>query len=343
MPNIRTRKMTKNNNISEKEITEAREALETLEKEIRKVFYGHDRVVEEILWALMAGGHCLLEGLPGLGKTILVKALASGLGLEFSRIQFTPDLMPADITGTNILEEDPSGRKMFRFQEGPIFANIVLADEINRATPRTQAALLEAMQENQVTAGGKTRPLPYPFFVIATQNPIELEGTWPLPEAQLDRFLFKVNISLPPEGDLETIIQKTTSTPIPPPQTVIDIERLKKLMALARLVVVPSRVIKAVSRIIMFSNPRENDAPEETSRYVRYGASPRGGQALVLAAKARALFHNRLHVTFEDISDVALPALRHRIVLRFTAENEGITPETLINKWVQRVEKEIKP
>ncbi len=319
---------------------QAREKVLALEREVRKVFFGQEKVVEEIFWTLLAGGHCLLEGVPGLGKTVLVRSLARAMGLRFSRIQFTPDLMPADITGTTILEEDPSGRRAFRFQEGPVFAQVVLADEINRATPRTQAALLEAMQEGQVTAGGKTRPLPDPFFVLATQNPIELEGTWPLPEAQLDRFLLKVVIPVPPLDELEFILEKTTGSEQAHPDPVLSAREWVLLRRLTRLVVVPSHLLRFAALLVLSTQPRSERAPEEAKRFVRFGASPRGGQALLLAARARAFLQGRLHVSTEDLRRVALPALRHRVLLRFAAQGEGVTTEDLLQVCLEKAAKE---
>jgi len=296
--------------------------------------------MEEIFWALLAGGHCLLEGVPGLGKTVLVRSLAQAMGLKFSRIQFTPDLMPADITGTTILEEDPSGRRTFRFQEGPVFAQVILADEINRATPRTQAALLEAMQEGQVTAGGKTRPLPDPFFVLATQNPIELEGTWPLPEAQLDRFLLKVVIPIPPLEELEQILERTTGTYRARPEAVLSSQDWIQLRRLTRLVVVPSHLLRFTALLVLATQPESDLAPQEAKKFVRFGASPRGGQALLLAARARAFLEGRLHVSAGDLRAVALPALRHRVLLRFAAQGEGVKIEDLLQECLEKAAKE---
>ncbi len=316
------------------------EKVQTLREEVRKAFFGQERVMEEIFWALLAGGHCLLEGVPGLGKTVLVRSLAQAMGLKFSRIQFTPDLMPADITGTTILEEDPSGRRTFRFQEGPVFAQVILADEINRATPRTQAALLEAMQEGQVTAGGKTRPLPDPFFVLATQNPIELEGTWPLPEAQLDRFLLKVVIPIPPLEELEQILERTTGTYRARPEAVLSSQDWIQLRRLTRLVVVPSHLLRFTALLVLATQPESDLAPQEAKKFVRFGASPRGGQALLLAARARAFLEGRLHVSAGDLRAVALPALRHRVLLRFAAQGEGVKIEDLLQECLEKAAKE---
>jgi MoxR-like ATPase len=321
--------------ITEKELTRAQEAFAALRKAISGVIVGQDRVVEIALWTLLSGGHLLVEGVPGLGKTLLVRTLAHALGLSFSRIQFTPDLMPADILGTNVFSEDSGA---FRFVPGPIFANMVLADEVNRATPKTQAALLEAMQERQVTVGGETHRLPEPFAVLATQNPIEMEGTYPLPEAQVDRFLFKAEVAFPDEGELVEIVRRNTEgggivlpDPVMGPEDVL----------LARRVVgafpVPEPLMEYAARLVLAIHPGHPAAPPKAKKYVQYGASPRGALALVFGAKARAFLAGRYHVSVEDIRDVAEPALIHRIILNFRAEAEGVTVKEIIGEVMRTV------
>jgi MoxR-like ATPase len=309
-----------------------------LRSEVRKVIVGHDDVIDSVLVGLFAGGHVLLEGAPGLGKTLLIRTLAEGLHLSFSRIQFTPDLMPADIVGTNIIVEDGEGRKYFEFQHGPIFAHILLADEVNRATPKTQSALLEGMQEGSVTVGGTTRPLPSPFFVLATQNPIEMEGTYPLPEAQLDRFLFKARVRYPAIEELNAIIDRTTQTRHVEIQRVMDGAAVAGFRELVREVPVADHVRDLVSLIVMATHPDWERAPEETRKFVRYGASPRGAQAMVLGAKVRALSEGRYNVSVEDIKAMAPPALRHRIILNFEGEAEGIDTDRIVGRVVESAE-----
>jgi MoxR-like ATPase len=306
-------------------------------EEIGKVVVGQSEVVETVLIAVLAGGHVLLEGVPGLGKTLLVRTLARCLHLKFSRIQFTPDLMPADIVGTNIVMEDPSGGRFFQFQPGPVFGNVVLADEINRATPKTQSALLEAMQEHSVTVAGTIHRLEEPFFVLATQNPIEMEGTYPLPEAQLDRFFFKVLVPSPSLAELGSIIDRTTGTEDAPVEAVLTGTEALQMQRLAREVPIAEHVREYALRVMLASHPNDDDAPESVRRTVRFGSSPRGAQALVLAAKIRALLQGRFNVAFEDVDRVAYPALRHRILLNFEGEAEGITPDALIGDILSRV------
>jgi MoxR-like ATPase len=313
-------------------------SFEGLRAEVEKVIVGHREIIDHVLIGMFAGGHVLLEGVPGLGKTLLIKTLAEGLELSFSRIQFTPDLMPADIIGTNIIVEDADGRKHFQFQQGPIFAHIVLADEINRATPKTQSALLEGMQEAAVTVGGVSRPLPGPFFVLATQNPIEMEGTYPLPEAQLDRFLLKLRVRYPAIEELNTIIDRTTQARAVSVERVMSGARVLGFRELIREVPIAEHVRALASNIIMATHPQWEHAPEVSRRFIRYGASPRGAQALVLGAKVRALTERRFNVSVEDLRALAAPALRHRIILNFEGEAEGIDTDSLIAQIVDSAE-----
>jgi MoxR-like ATPase len=307
-----------------------------LRDEIGKVIVGHEAIVEGVVTALLAGGHALLEGVPGLGKTMLVRTLAEAVDLTFSRIQFTPDLMPADIVGTNVLVEDEHGRRRFEFQRGPIFANVVLADEVNRATPKTQSALLEAMQEQSVTVAKHTYKLDPPFFVLATQNPLEMEGTYPLPEAQLDRFLYKLKVGFPSREALHTILERTTGEAAVHAGKVVSAERLLELRELVRHVPVARPVQDFCVRVLQATHPplkgeEQKGAPGIVKRYVRYGASPRGAQACLLAAKIRALLDGRFAVSTADLKAVAKPALRHRIILNFEGEAEGVDPDSIID------------
>ncbi len=297
--------------------------------EVGKVIVGQHDVVRHVLIGILSNGHILMEGVPGLGKTMLIRALGKSLALEFSRIQFTPDLMPADITGTEILEDSGNGRRAFRFQHGPIFANLVLADEINRATPKTQSALLEAMQERTVTAANTTYALPAPFFVLATQNPIEQEGTYPLPEAQLDRFMFKVNVPYPSATELTEILARTTAPAEPELQPVASGDDLLSMQALARQVPVPTNVSDFVSRLVIATHPGQSHSTF-VNNYVRYGASPRGAQSIILGAKALALIDSRFNVSFEDVFAVAPAALRHRLLLNFEGLAESVSPDDVI-------------
>jgi MoxR-like ATPase len=310
-------------------------AYAALRAEIAKVIVGHAEIIDGVLTALFASGHVLLEGVPGLGKTLLVKTLAEALDLSLARVQFTPDLMPADIVGTNLLVEDEAGRKTFQFQPGPIFAHIVLADEVNRATPKTQSALLEGMQEHSVTVGGASRHLPSPFFVLATQNPIEMEGTYPLPEAQLDRFMFKLRVRYPAIEELNAIVDRTTQAHPPAVERVMDAPAVLRFQELVREVPIASHVRDFATRIVMATHPQWEHAPEPTRSYVRYGASPRGAQALVLGAKVRALTEGRYNVSIDDLCALAAPALRHRIILNFAGESEAIDPDALVAELVQ--------
>jgi len=314
------------------------ELAESLETELARLIVGQKALVRDTVISLIAGGHVLLEGVPGLGKTVLVRSLGQALSMSFSRIQFTPDLMPADIVGTNVIG-DEGGRREFHYQAGPIFANLVLADEINRATPKTQSALLEAMQERTVTVGTQTRPLPSPFFVLATQNPIELEGTYPLPEAQLDRFFFKVLVPFPGEKDLLEIARRTTGESTPQLRAVADAQTVLAAQRVAREVPIAEHVLLYAARLIGATHPDRTEL-DGVRRYVRWGASPRGLQTLVLGAKVRALLEGRYNVAFDDLSAVAPPALRHRIFLQFEAEADGMTADRLITEILEHTVKE---
>jgi len=319
-------------------VTDFRETAVSIEAEVAKVIVGQADVVRHTLIGVLGGGHVLLEGVPGLGKTMLVRTFAQAMSLDFSRIQFTPDLMPADITGTDIMEETATGQRQFRFQQGPVFANLILADEINRATPKTQSALLEAMQEHTVTVATHTYPLPEPFFVLATQNPIEQEGTYPLPEAQLDRFLFKINVGFPSPDELTEILTRTTGKEMAEAQTAVSGETIITMQQLARQIPVPSNVVDFVSRLIVATHPGDTSVPMVRS-YVRYGSSPRGAQALVLGAKITALLDGRVNVSFDDITAVAPAALRHRLLLNFEGQAEGISTDDVVTDLLEHVEK----
>ncbi len=314
-----------------------RTAYDRVKGEIGKVIVGHDEIVHGVLTCLFIGGHALLEGVPGLGKTLLVRTLAEAVDLDFNRIQFTPDLMPADIIGTNIVMELPDGRRVFEFQAGPIFSQIVLADEINRATPKTQSAMLEAMQEHSVTVGGKIHRLKEPFFVMATQNPIEQEGTYPLPEAQLDRFLLKLVVGYSTREELSTIIDRTTRGEKPRAEKVLDGPTLITLQSLVREVIVAPHVQDYAIRLALATHPRGPFAPDVTNKYIRWGSSPRGAQTLVLAAKVRSLLDARFNVSFEDLRRVYLASLRHRVLLNFEAQAEGIDPDEVLLKVLDSV------
>jgi MoxR-like ATPase len=322
---------------------EFRADFERLRGEIGKVIVGLGEVVEGTLIALFSDGHVLLEGVPGLGKTLLVRTLAQALDLRFSRIQFTPDLMPADISGTNILIEEERGKREFRFQPGPVFANIVLADEINRATPKTQSALLEAMQEHSVTVAGESRKLEEPFLVLATQNPIEMEGTYPLPEAQVDRFFFKLLVNYPTQEELNLILERTTGAEEPKAEKALDRQQICELRAFAREVPIAPHVQDFALKLVLATHPGCPEATEQARRFVRYGSSPRGAQALVLAGKVRALLDGRYNVSFDDIQRVALPALRHRLILNFEGEAEGITTDQIVSDILAHVSRQAAP
>ena len=314
-------------------------ARDQLYAEIGKVIVGQAEIVEQLILGLLSGGHCLLIGVPGLAKTLLIRTLAQSLDLSFGRIQFTPDLMPSDITGTEVLEEDPeTSRKSFRFVKGPVFANVILADEINRTPPKTQAALLEAMQEHSVTAGGQTMRLSEPFFVLATQNPIEQEGTYPLPEAQLDRFIFELRIDYPEVSEEEAIVRATTSGSAAAVQPVLSGDQIVELQQLVRRVPIADHLIEYAVRLVRSSRPGDDLAPDYVRDMVNWGAGPRASQFLVLAGKARAVLHGRHSVATEDIRAVALPTLRHRIVINFHAEAESVTASALVERLLDDVE-----
>lgn len=325
------------NTVVERQIEDFRTRFQHVRDEISRIIVGNEDVVANVMTCLLARGHVLLEGIPGVGKTKLVQTMADAMHLEFSRIQFTPDLMPGDIIGTNIVREDESGHKSFQFQHGPIFANMVLADEINRATPKTQSALLEAMQENSVSAGGKTHALDQPFFVLATQNPIEMEGTYPLPEAQMDRFLFKLRLDFPGMGELHTIVDRTTQQKEPTVNRVLEQQQILEMRDTARGIPVARPIQEYAIKIVLATHPESTGAHELTRKYVRFGSSPRGIQALILGAKVRALMNDRVHVSCEDIRSVVLPALRHRVLLNFEAEAERIDPDHILERILEWV------
>jgi MoxR-like ATPase len=310
----------------------AGQELDSLRREIQRRIVGHHDLVNGILACLLAAGHVLVEGVPGLGKTLLVKTLSDALDLDFSRIQFTPDLMPADIVGTQMVVQDEDGGRHFQFQPGPVFTQVLLADEINRATPKTQSALLEAMEEKKVTVGRTVHPLAEPFIVLATQNPIEMEGTYPLPEAQLDRFLLKLNAAYPSASELSEIIDRTTGGDVPSVKPVMSGDELVELRKMVRSVVIARHVKDYAVRIVLATHADNAMAPPLTRRYVRHGASPRGLLSMILAAKAFALFQGRLNVSFEDLEAAATPALRHRILLNFEGEAEGVDVDDLIGE-----------
>ena len=306
-------------------------------QQVGRVIVGLEEVIEQVMVCMLSGGHALLEGVPGLGKTLLVRTLAEALDLTFGRIQFTPDLMPADILGTNIVDTDESGARSFHFQRGPIFGNLILADEINRATPKTQSAVLEAMQEQTVTVARRRHRLPDPFFVLATQNPLEMEGTYPLPEAQVDRFMFKVHVPPPRIEALVAILGRTTGAETPSAEKVVSGDRVAEMRQLARQVVVASHVKEHIGRLVLATSPDGELAPEAVRKFVRYGSSPRGGQAIILAAKVLALRDGRANVAFADVRKVVHPALRHRLILSFEGQAEGAEPDDIIDSALEAV------
>ncbi len=322
----------------QQQVGEFRDQFKILRDEIGKMIVGHEDVVESVLVCLFAGGHALLEGVPGLGKTLLIRTLSQALSLEFSRIQFTPDLMPADIIGTNIISEDPqSGRRRFEFQRGPLFAQMILADEINRATPKTQSAMLEAMQEHTVTTGGVMHKLPEPFFVMATQNPIEQEGTYPLPEAQLDRFFFKLLVGYSDRKELNTILERTTTGYKPDIKPVMAGETIIAGQELIKRVIVAPHVQDYAIRVVLATHPEGAFATEMVNKYVRWGASPRGGQSLALAARIYAMLDGRYNVSFDDVRKGVMPGLRHRLLLNFEGEAEGLSTDEILNDIIDKV------
>ncbi|HZP91579.1 MAG TPA: MoxR family ATPase [Burkholderiales bacterium] len=318
------------NTVVDRQIDAFRSRFQQVREEIGRVIVGNEDVVANVMTCLLARGHVLLEGIPGVGKTRLVQTMADVMHLTFSRIQFTPDLMPGDIVGTNVVSEDQSGRKFFEFQRGPVFANMVLADEINRATPKTQSALLEAMQENSVSTGGRTHVLDQPFFVLATQNPIEMEGTYPLPEAQMDRFLFKLKLDFPDLEQLHSIIDRTTREVEPEVRRVIERGQILEMRETARAIPIARPVQEYAISLTLATHPESDRAHELTRKYVRFGSSPRGAQALILGAKVNALMNDRVYVSCEDVRAVALPALRHRVLLNFEAEAERIDTDHIL-------------
>ncbi len=319
------------------DVLEFQKKLGLLREEVGRVIVGQREIVDGVLTVMIAGSHALLEGVPGLGKTMLVRTLAEAMDLEFSRIQFTPDLMPADILGTTVIDETQGGTRGFEFRKGPIFANIVLADEVNRATPKTQSALLEAMQEGRVTVGRKTYQIDQPYFVLATQNPLEMEGTYPLPEAQLDRFFFKLHVGFPNRSELNAILDRTTTDYSAGVRPVVKNADVLSMQALARAVPVAKHVQDFVVRLLLATHPEQADAPDLVKRFVRTGASPRGGQAMLLAAKIRALFDGRFAASIDDVKASVLPALRHRVLLNFEGEAEGVKADAVLSEILAKL------
>jgi MoxR-like ATPase len=322
----------------EQAIAQLKQAYDRILEQVRKRIVGLDQVIDEMMIAIFAGGHCLLVGVPGLAKTLLVSSLAETLSLSFKRIQFTPDLMPSDITGTEILQDDPkTGERKFKFLRGPVFANIILADEINRTPPKTQAALLESMQEKKVSIGGEDHPLEEPFFVLATQNPIEQEGTYPLPEAQLDRFFFNILVKYPSWDEEIEIMKRVTGTVRAPAEHVLQREEILTLQGLVRRLPVADHIFHYAAKLVRDTRPGEPGAPDFTNKWLSYGAGPRASLFLIQGGKARAILRGRYHVSIEDIQAVARPVLRHRIIPNFAAQSEGLTPDHLIEKFLERI------
>lgn len=325
---------------SEKDFREFKDKFNDIKSEIQKAIIGQEDLIEKVLIAMLCQGNVLLEGVPGLGKTQLVKTIGEVLNLEFSRIQFTPDLMPADVLGTNIIVRDESGRNRFEFQKGPVFTNILLADEINRATPKTQSAMLQCMQEKIVTSGNTTYNLDKPFFVLATQNPIEMEGTYALPEAQMDRFLFKLNVEFPNLKELQGIVNLTTNSNDINLKKITDREELLKMINMSKEIPISEAVLEYAMKLVLFTHPESEASPEITKKYVRFGSSPRGAQALVTAARVKALIEGRFNVSFDDIKYVVFPALRHRIILNFEAMSDNVDSDYIIDKILEGVDVE---
>jgi MoxR-like ATPase len=321
----------------EKQLQEVTEQIVKVKQEINSFIVGQSDVIDQVLWTILSGGHALLEGLPGLGKTMLVRTISDVMDLKFSRIQFTPDLMPSDITGTMLIEPSESGKQGFTFHEGPIFSNIVLADEINRATPKTQSALLEAMGEKTVSVMGSTKQLPEPFFVLATQNPLDLEGTYPLPEAQMDRFLLKINVNYPTKDELKQIIQHTTGLDTPKVGKILDGNSIQAFQRLATEILVSDEMLDFAVNLIMATHPDQEQSTDSVKKFVRYGSGPRGLQALIRIAKVRALSLGRFHVSKGDIKQAAKPVLRHRLFLNFEGEATGITSDEVIDEILSTI------
>lgn len=313
-------------------------AVSQMKEQIGRVIVGQQEVVEQLLWCILAGGHALIEGIPGLGKTMLVKTIADTVDLSFTRIQFTPDLMPADITGTNVIQFGTKGETSYKFQKGPLFGHVVLADEINRATPKTQSALLEAMQEKTVTVGSETYHLPSPFFVLATQNPLEQEGTYPLPEAQLDRFLLKINVTYPTKSELKEIVLRTTSSKQEQAEKVADGALLRDIQLGLKEILVAEDILDYAVQLLMNTHPEEATAPEEVKQYICFGSGPRGVQSMIGVAKVRAFLAGRFHVSKNDLNVVAVPALRHRLFLNFEGQAMGISPDKIIQAIISSME-----